>query len=136
MLNKKEFNRLVSKIRQQFVWSDTYKNVIKRCTIFTGILRCEGCERYICRTEEKANEFLDGLHASGQVSCEKFAIDHVTPVGTLPVGDLNEAVKRIFCEEANLMGLCMSCHYFKTELDKTEIKEKRSLISKIELGDI
>lgn len=131
-LTKSEFNRLVHKIRQQFVWSQTYKSVINRCKIEFGIMQCEGCFRFICKNEE----YQAKLNIIAESSCEKFAIDHIKSVGSLPQGDLNEAVKRIFCDESNLMGLCGTCHYLKTQVDLMEIKEKKSLIGKIESGEL
>ena len=117
-LDKSTFNRLVHQLRRNFVWSQTYKDVVKRCTIAPGVFWCEGCKSAVHKQDQK------------------FAVDHVVPVGTLS-GSLDEAADKIFCDPSNLMGLCGSCHYFKTRVDIESIKEKKkSLIDKIELGEI
>lgn len=69
------------------------------------------------------------------MSIEKFAVDHIKPVGTLSPNNIDEAIAKIFCEDNNLMGLCGMCHAFKTYVDIEEIKEKkRSLLERLEQG--
>lgn len=150
-LDKTSFNRTVHFLRRQFIWSKQYKNTMNRCrlTLLKSILKCEGCKRYICKTIEDKDNFIRYISSNfvydnnkelilsdgSDISVEKFAVDHIEPVGTLGTS-LDEAAAKIFCNESNLMGLCGSCHYFKTRIDVEEIKEKKlSLLDRLELGE-
>lgn len=138
-LDKTTFNRVVHFLRRNFTWSPVYRNVKKRCHVAFGVYRCEGCERFICLTQQDYDRFertCSNDIQSHMVSIEKFAVDHIEPVGTLS-GSLDEAASKIFCDESNLQGLCMTCHFFKTRIDMENIKQKKkSLLDKIELGEL
>jgi len=134
MIDKYTFNRTVHFLRRNFTWSMEYKRVKKRCFIDKGIYKCEGCHRLLAISDQALSDFMvPGLVLD--VGLESFAIDHVIPVGT--VTSLDDAAAKIFCDESNLMGLWMTCHYFKTRVDLDEIKDKKkSLLDKISLGDV
>lgn len=123
---KDVFYRTVSFLRKQFTWSDAYKAVRKRCRVSEGVSLCEGCGRFICASEasRKALFELGSIQFPDiELVLEKFAVDHISPVGVLT--GLDQAGNRIFCDISNLMGLCMSCHYFKSRVDLEEIKESK-----------
>lgn len=137
-LDKTAFNRVVHFLRRQFTWSDTYKSVKNRSFILFGVNKCEGCYRYICRDEKSLSKLILAYpHLKPEeASLEGFAIDHIIPVGTLDISSLDAATAKIWCTEENLMGLCQTCHYFKTRVDLEDIKLKKlSLIDKIEQGE-
>lgn len=138
MLSKSEFNRLVRLMRRLFTWSDQYKAVMTKNRFAHRVHRCEGCERLICKNEDVYQTMLFSypvFHVS-EFSVERYAVDHINPVGTLSKTSLDEAANKIFCDVSNLMGLCETCHYFKTRVDLENIIEvKKSLLEKIELGE-
>lgn len=118
-LPRDAFYRTVKFLRKQFVWSATYKAVRKAANRDKNIDYCAGC-----------NELINTLE-------QKTAVDHIDPVGSFHGNkSLDYAASRIWCDPANLQVLCTMCHAFKTLVDREEIKEKKSLLEKMESGEL
>ena len=135
MLDKATFQRTVNFLRKQFLWSDQYRKTKTKALIIYNVHQCEGCERFICKTDEAYKAFITKypLQDLQTISQEKVAVDHIKPVGSLHNRSLDEAADKIFCHESNLQLLCGSCHALKTYVDNEETKEKKmSLLDQIE----
>lgn len=137
MIDRAAFNRSVAFLRKQFLWSEEYRAARKRCFFAKDAHICEGCQRIICRDEisEARVKLIVVKPENFDISIEKFAIDHIVPVGSLT--GLDEAAAKIFCSLDNLMGLCGTCHYFKTQVDNEETRsKKKGLLERIEIGEL
>jgi 5-methylcytosine-specific restriction endonuclease McrA len=142
MMDNTARRRVISFIRKQFLWSDTYRAVTKRARIFPGVHKCEGCGLFICR-DEKSMQSLIELTSDYNLmpllgesyAIDKIAVDHIDPVGT--VTSLDDAAAKIFCNINNLQLLCGFCHHSKTQIDNEETRaKKKSLLEKIEENEL
>lgn len=131
MIDDRTFYRMVAFLRKNFAWSAQFRAESEDCKVGDGIKQCKGCDSLIHYgdTDADYSSFYELIKVGDEevpVYFERFHIDHIEPVGSLKNNrSLDYAASRIFCDRSNLMGLCQSCHYLKTQIDNEETRNAR-----------
>ena len=110
--------------------SKTYELKKEDIAHICNVLR-RGTTMWKGRTEclvKSRKRFVVGQHKNGKAktrweykcaSCTKYyradevEVDHIVEIGPF-LGDFNDYIKRMYCDQSNLQVLCVSCHAKKT----------------------
>ena len=97
-----------SQLRRAFYRSGRREIVFKRQRVGRNQYRCEGCQVTTFKYKE-------------------IKVDHIVPVIDPLEGftTWDDFIKRLFCGEDGLQGLCDKCHDKKTALERDEAVERR-----------
>lgn len=120
-INKTLKNKIVSSLRRlSFYHHKPIQNVRKRTKIDASLYKCEECGKYQYSGSSKSN--LDKFrkkYGKHNVLEGKIEVDHTVPVVNVEnPGNWDDFIKRLFCGEDNLRGLCTKCHKSKSILEE------------------
>ena len=119
-ITKKEYYMIANALRKVWGWSQNKKSARAKVQIMPKIFRCQGCEAIIVHPdaqEKHVKTLVNNLYPEEQWFIEKTHVDHIKPCGT-PL-KLEEFIDNLFVNSGGLQILCTSCHYIKTQVDKT-----------------
>lgn len=125
-LSKKEINDIRGAIRTCFHRSEYYKNFILLNSRKIDRYKLDGGKHKVMLRVFTCNDCNEDSLLQKDIN-----VDHIIPIGSFKALDeIQDFVRRVYCDYSNLQILCKDCHKIKTDRER---KGKREILKDISL---